>query len=228
MKKFTNALLLSILMLLLAVSPAMAHSGRTDASGGHRDNKNASGLGYYHYHCGGYPAHLHPNGVCPYTGAGSSSGGSSYTPVSTPAPTPKPTPKPQIVATQIRTFIKGYEVPTFAYTGIPSSAVIIAEDLKDYGYDVDWDGNANSLVITRNDEKEITPIPMDYYRGFYPGQHMFDIYPSNIRVTLQFGGQSYTPGLVYSLGGYMAVSVDELKCLGQFEWHGDTQTVTID
>ena len=26
-----------------------------------------SGLGSYHYHCGGYPAHLHTNGVCPYT-----------------------------------------------------------------------------------------------------------------------------------------------------------------
>lgn len=52
------------------VMEAQAHSGRTDASGGHRDNKNASGLGSYHYHCGGYPAHLHPNGVCPYAGGG--------------------------------------------------------------------------------------------------------------------------------------------------------------
>lgn len=51
---------------------AQAHSGRTDASGGHRDNKNASGLGSYHYHCGGHPAHLHPNGVCPYAGGGES------------------------------------------------------------------------------------------------------------------------------------------------------------
>lgn len=56
---------------------AEAHSGRTDANGGHRDNKNASGLGSYHYHCGGYPAHLHPNGVCPYTGSGAASGSRS-------------------------------------------------------------------------------------------------------------------------------------------------------
>lgn len=47
------------------VITAQAHSGRTDANGGHRDNKNASGLGSYHYHHG-YSAHLHPNGVCPY------------------------------------------------------------------------------------------------------------------------------------------------------------------
>ena len=43
-----------------------AHSGRTDANGGHRDNNNKSGLGSYHYHCGGHPAHLHTNGACPY------------------------------------------------------------------------------------------------------------------------------------------------------------------
>ena len=57
---------------------AEAHSGRTDGRGGHRDNKNKSGLGSYHYHCGGYPAHLHENGVCPYASVPvSSSGGSS-------------------------------------------------------------------------------------------------------------------------------------------------------
>lgn len=44
-----------------------AHSGRTDSSRGHRDNQNKSGLGNYHYHCGGNPAHLHQNGSCPYS-----------------------------------------------------------------------------------------------------------------------------------------------------------------
>lgn len=44
-----------------------AHGGRTDANGGHKDNKNTSVLGPYHYHCGGYPAHLHNGGICPYT-----------------------------------------------------------------------------------------------------------------------------------------------------------------
>ena len=61
---------------------AEAHSGRTDANGGHRDNKNKSGLGSYHYHCNGHPAHLHTNGVCPYAVGGqtdNSSAGNSST-----------------------------------------------------------------------------------------------------------------------------------------------------
>lgn len=40
------------------------HSGRTDGGGGHNDNKNASNLGFYHYHHR-LPPHLH-NGYCPY------------------------------------------------------------------------------------------------------------------------------------------------------------------
>ena len=56
-----------IVMLTNTAFVAFAHSGRTDSSGGHHDNKNKSGLGSYHYHCGGYPAHLHENGYCPYT-----------------------------------------------------------------------------------------------------------------------------------------------------------------
>lgn len=63
---------------------AEAHQGRTDANGGHHDYKNKSGLGSYHYHCGGNPAHLHPNGVCPY----GNSNAADTAPASKPAENP--------------------------------------------------------------------------------------------------------------------------------------------
>ena len=74
MRKRILSFMASVLIGFTCVSVAVpdvaltveAHPGRTDASGGHKDNKNASGLGSYHYHCGDYPAHLHPDGVCPY------------------------------------------------------------------------------------------------------------------------------------------------------------------
>ena len=69
MKKFFKgflAIICSVLFIISAATTVFAHSGRTDSSGGHKDNKNKSGLGSYHYHCGGYPAHLHTNGYCPY------------------------------------------------------------------------------------------------------------------------------------------------------------------
>ena len=65
-------IVLTVFMIFVFSGNSFAHSGRTDSSGGHKDNNNKSGLGSYHYHCGGYPAHLHPNGVCPYASNSSS------------------------------------------------------------------------------------------------------------------------------------------------------------
>ena len=69
MKKYCKKILALILvyMMFLTIGISYAYSGRTDAYGGHKDNKNKSGLGSYHYHCEGNPAHLHNNGVCPYS-----------------------------------------------------------------------------------------------------------------------------------------------------------------
>lgn len=53
--------ILVILLLLSALLPTYAHSGKTDSNGGHY----VSGTGEYHYHHG-YSAHYHINGECPY------------------------------------------------------------------------------------------------------------------------------------------------------------------
>ena len=73
MKKRIISIITICVLILTIPFMIFAHSGRTDSNGGHKDNKNKSGLGSYHYHCGGYPAHLHSNGVCPYKGGGSTS-----------------------------------------------------------------------------------------------------------------------------------------------------------
>lgn len=95
MKRF----LAFVLAFLLLLSPTvLAHSGRTDANGGHYDRST----GEYHYHHG-YPAHQHydmdGDGVvdCPYNfddQTGRNSGGSSKKQRATQTPRPKPTPTP--------------------------------------------------------------------------------------------------------------------------------------
>lgn len=67
MKRIINIILVAICICTSLQIDIFAHKGRTDQHGGHRDIENASGLGYYHYHCGGYPPHLHNDGICPYT-----------------------------------------------------------------------------------------------------------------------------------------------------------------
>lgn len=75
-KKIITAFLCLTIITIMSGS-AYGHSGRTDSRGGHKDNQNKSGLGSYHYHCGGNPPHLHTNGVCPYSSSSSSSSGTT-------------------------------------------------------------------------------------------------------------------------------------------------------
>ena len=69
MKRKRNLLIMLMftITLISVCTNSYAHPGKTDSKGGHKDNQNKSGLGSYHYHCDGMPAHLHPNGICPYT-----------------------------------------------------------------------------------------------------------------------------------------------------------------
>ena len=72
-RKWKGKSIFFLALALLISSPSYAHPGRTDVNGGHRDNQNVSGLGSYHYHCGGNPPHLHENGICPYNTSSSTS-----------------------------------------------------------------------------------------------------------------------------------------------------------
>lgn len=59
-----NVLIIVVSCILLCItmsSFSFAHSGGTDSEGGHYDHST----GEYHYHHG-YPAHQHPDGICPY------------------------------------------------------------------------------------------------------------------------------------------------------------------
>lgn len=67
-KKIVTVSTIIIILCIVYMFNAFAHSGRTDSSGGHWNRST----GTYHYHCGGYPAHSHSGGVCPYKTSSSS------------------------------------------------------------------------------------------------------------------------------------------------------------
>ena len=98
-KKKLISIFFTLIICIISINTSLyAHSGRTDSNGGHKDNKNKSGLGSYHYHCGGHPAHLHTNGICPY----STSSSSSTTKTTTTTTTPKTTTPTTIDVTDIK------------------------------------------------------------------------------------------------------------------------------
>ncbi len=140
----TNIKHLGIILLTIMMIPAtlFAHGGRTDSSGGHKDNKNKSGLGSYHYHCGGYPAHLHSNGVCPYSSSSSntsSNSSSSKNSTSTTKSTPTYTEKEE-------TFIIAGETVKINTINIDNTNLVELKALcKELGISATYDSSVKSI-----------------------------------------------------------------------------------
>lgn len=145
MKRKLAALLSMVLLLVFCAVPVQAHSGRTDASGGHRDNKNASGLGYYHYHHG-YGPHLHPGGVCPYE--------VQPVPVLVQKPAPKVTPKPvKIVLNGQETTFNPAPIIENGTTLVPMRAIF-----ESMGATVSWDQGTQTVNAIKGDTTVVLQI----------------------------------------------------------------------
>lgn len=239
-KKIAIGMAVAMSLLLALALTAYAHSGRTDSQGGHKDNNNVSGLGPYHYHCGGNPPHLHPNGVCPYSSGSSSSTQPTTQPTTqaparpattqppapaqpaTQAPTPIPAPQPpkppsvgdpigNVVYTDITAYINGQPIPI---SNINGYAHIVVEDLQHYGFDVVWNGKDNTLKVERNKGKAMQPLPAEKIpAGKRPGDVRAKYVLSAIKVYLS--GELVES---YSINGYMFIDFELLKKYGTVTW----------
>ncbi|WP_312061062.1 YHYH domain-containing protein [Anaerotignum sp.] len=204
MKKI-SIMALSIIMCFTLSFTAFAHSGRTDSSGGHKDNKNVSGLGPYHYHHG-YGAHLHPNGVCPYAAE-----------PSTNTTTVKSTKKKDTTSqTNINAYINDALIPSVNYNSL---TYIIAEDLQNYGFDVVWNGNDRTLKIQRNEEKPIKAISTSNSSATY------DILSTDIKTYIyDKNKQSYTLVDSYNIDGKTIIKFTEI---GDSIWDSISRSASI-
>lgn len=124
-----------------------------------------------------------------------------------------------IYYTNTKTYINGASVPTYFYKGSEPHAVVVAEDLSNYGFDVSWNETTKTLTLTANKEKKITPISQDTYKG-KDGEKAYTIVDNNdIKVVLDNGIQTHELKDVYNVGGYMCVSIDELADIYAFTWN---------
>ena len=60
-----------------------------------------------------------------------------------------------VLATDIRAFINGYEIPSY---NIGGRLGIVAEDLRGYGFAVEWNGDARTLTVTRKPGEGVTAV----------------------------------------------------------------------
>lgn len=214
MKRFISAICIISTIILVSQS-TYAHPGRLDKNGGHHKTSD----GTYHYHLG-------DDRTVEYSSkpTGKSKTASSTAVSSTTQNVYVPD---YFVLSNIRTFVNGEEMPTFSHSRL-GGAYIIVEDLKDYGFDIDWNGYTKTVSVIKNNDKALNPLPMDYYRSFGAGYKFFAIEKeSAVKVLFKNNANDigYSPS-AYSCSGYMAISIDELKAFTE-DWVWDSDSLSL-
>lgn len=106
--------------------------------------------------------------------------------------------------TDIVAYINHYAIPSYAVNG---TSCIVAEDLKNFGFDVLWNNSARTLSISRNSSTSVSQ--MNFSKSGSPSDKFADlletditVYANNIKLTS------------YSISGYTMIPLEELTMFG--------------
>lgn len=110
--------------------------------------------------------------------------------------------------TDIVAYINNYALSSYAANG---TSVIVAEDLRNFGFDVIWNEAERTLSIIRNDDA--IPNEMNVVKYGTPGSEFSDLLYTDIAV--------YANGIKipsYAINGYTMIPVESLTMFGECFW----------
>ena len=119
--------------------------------------------------------------------------------------------------TDIVAYINNYAVPSYAVNG---QSVIVAEDLRNFGFDVAWDEYTRSLTITRNSSTWVNS--MDFNKSGEFGKKFTNILQTDIKVYA--GGKQITS---YAMNGYTMIPIEELTMFGEVYWVAGERAIKL-
>ena len=110
--------------------------------------------------------------------------------------------------TDIVAYINNYAIPSYAANG---TSVVVAEDLRNYGFDVTWNANARTLSINRN--STVYPAGMNFSKTGAPSSKFANLLYTDIKV--------YANGIKipsYAINGYTMIPLESLTMFGTYNW----------
>lgn len=129
----------------------------------------------------------------------------------------------KIVYTDIATYINHYPIPSYSYNG---NMLVVAEDLRNYGFNVDWNNDTRTLNITPNYESGgIVGCGTVYSNRDKQGQTFAYAQSSDIRVYIN--GREIPS---YNLDGYTLVPVEDLANVSEgteYTWDPSTRSAKL-
>ena len=119
--------------------------------------------------------------------------------------------------TDIVAYVNNYAIPSYAANG---TSVIVAEDLRNFGFDVEWNGEARQLSISRNTSSQ--PATMTVEKTGAPSTEFADLLYTDITV--------YADGIKipsYAINGYTMIPMESLTMLGECIWVSEQRALKM-
>ena len=124
-----------------------------------------------------------------------------------------------VLNSDVKTYINGYRIPCY---NIKNKAVVLVADLKNYGFDVNYNSKTRTSLITRNYEKQFTPIKdITNTTSGKRGTVAFAYVYSDITAKL---GNANTKIESFNIQGNLAVFFESLGEYGTFSWESATKS----
>ena len=153
-------------------------------------------------------------------------------PISEPVPKPTPVPMPDSVpeeeipvqqtgGTQI--FINDTPIPAYRHES-QDMDLILVEDLRGNGFEVDYDPAGNTLTVINNPAALLTGHAAD---AFPEDNIIRDVKPVNVLLKGSADDLGIYTGLVYDYNGRAAIDVQEMAYIGWVLKNSDTQKVIV-
>lgn len=124
-----------------------------------------------------------------------------------------------VLTTDIRATINGCEVSAYNVDG---NMVIVAADLRNYGFDVAYDNNTRTCTITYSGNGMWNPIVNTPVADDSVGKKVMNVYDTDIVV--------YINGVkvdAYNVDGHMAFRFAEMKVYGTYWYDNDSRTANL-
>ncbi len=121
--------------------------------------------------------------------------------------------------TDISAYINHYPITSYNINGY---TVVVAEDLRNYGFDVTWNQYSRSLYIKRSSAKSITPYGTIYKYESKLGQNSMPYLETDIR--------TYVNGSLvgsYNIDGKTVINIEDLRPYGEVVWVPEIRAIKM-
>ncbi len=124
----------------------------------------------------------------------------------------------EVLNTNIRAYVDGLPIKSYNIDGWTG---VVAEDLREYGYDVVWDAEHRELYVSNDFFGEVTASYQFEENSKPVGSHAAYVYQTDIK--------TYVAGKevkAFNIGGYTIIYIDDLQAFGDVVWNEEKREIS--